>query len=267
VRPLALVGSLSLDRVDGGVPRIGGGAYHGARALRLLSRPGRVVARCADADRALLLPRLAAVGAPVTMLEAERTHAFSIRYEGEGRRMEVEAVGDPWRPEDARDLPLRRCGTVHVAPLLRSDFPPEMLAELARGRRLSLDGQGLVRRPQTGPLALDAESDPRMLEHVHVLKLAEEEAEALLGEVSPRSIGELGVPEVVVTLGLRGSIVYAGGRVERVEAHPLRRVDETGAGDAFAVAYLAGRSDGHAPAAAARRATALVAGLLGGRAR
>jgi sugar/nucleoside kinase (ribokinase family) len=267
VRPLALVGSLSLDRVDGSAPRIGGGAYHGARALRLLSRPGRVVARCGDRDRAALLPQLAALGAPVTMLEAERTHGFSLRYEDEGRRMEVEEVGDPWRPEQVAGLPLQRCGTVHVAPLLRSDFPPETLATLARGRRLSLDGQGLVRRPQTGPLALDADVDPRMLEHVHVLKLAEEEARVLLGRVDASSLAGLGVPEVVVTLGMRGSLVYAGGRLERVEAHPLRRVDPTGAGDAFAVAYLAGRSDGHAPAASARRASALVAGLLGGRVR
>ena len=267
MRPLALVGSLSLDRVDGDAPRIGGGAYHGARALRLLSRPGRVVARCGDRDRATLLPRLAAVGAPVTLLRAERTHGFSLRYDDEGRRMAVDEVGDPWRPEDVRALPLQRCETVHVAPLLRSDFPPETLAELARGRRLSFDGQGLVRRPETGPLALDADADPRMLEHVRVLKLAEEEAEVLLDGFDASSLAGLGVPEVVVTLGVRGSIVYAGGRLERVEASPLRRVDPTGAGDAFAVAYLAGRSDGFAPAAAARRASALVAGLLGGRVR
>jgi sugar/nucleoside kinase (ribokinase family) len=267
VRPLALVGSLSLDRVDGGPPRIGGGAYHGARALRLLSRPGRVVARCGDRDRAFLLPRLSALGAPVTMLGAERTHAFSLRYEQTGRRMEVEAVGDPWRPEDVRDLPLQRCDTVHVAALLRSDFPPETLAELGRGRRLSLDGQALVRRPETGPLELDGEMDPRMLEHVRVLKLSEEEAVALLGDVDARSLAGLDVPEVVVTLEARGSVVYAGGRLERVEARPLGRVDPTGAGDAFAVAYLSARSDGHAAGAAARRATALVAALLGGRVR
>jgi sugar/nucleoside kinase (ribokinase family) len=265
VRPLALLGSLSLDRVDGGAPRIGGGAYHGARALRLLSRPGRVATRCAEQDRATLFPRLAALGTPVTLLGAERTHAFSIRY-GEGRHMEVDSVGDPWRPEEVAALPLRRCDTVHVAPLLRSDFPPETLAELARGRRLSLDGQGLVRRPQTGPLALDGDADPRMLEHVRVLKLAEEEARTLVGDVDARSLAQLGVPEVVVTFGQRGSIVYAGGRLERVEARPVGR-DPTGAGDAFAVAYLAGRGDGHAPAAAARRATALVAALLGGRVR
>jgi len=39
-------------------------------------------------------------------------------------------------------------------------------------------------------------------------------------------------------------------------------IDPTGAGDAFAAAYLVSRSTGHAPAAAARRATALVTGLL-----
>jgi sugar/nucleoside kinase (ribokinase family) len=42
-------------------------------------------------------------------------------------------------------------------------------------------------------------------------------------------------------------------------------IDPTGAGDAFAAAYLVSRSTGHAPTAAARRATALVAGLLGRR--
>jgi len=36
VPPLALVGNLSRDVVEGGPPRIGGGAFHGARALRAL---------------------------------------------------------------------------------------------------------------------------------------------------------------------------------------------------------------------------------------
>jgi sugar/nucleoside kinase (ribokinase family) len=49
-----------------------------------------------------------------------------------------------------------------------------------------------------------------------------------------------------------------------VEHVPARLVaaDPTGAGDAFAVAYLGSRAGGHAPASAARRATALVAALL-----
>ena len=76
-----------------------------------------------------------------------------------------------------------------------------------------------------------------------------------------------GVPEVVVTLGSRGSLVYAKGRLERVEARPVEGGDPTGAGDAFAVAYLASRTAGHAATAAARRASAVVAALLAGRTR
>jgi sugar/nucleoside kinase (ribokinase family) len=157
---------------------------------------------------------------------------------------------------------------VHAAPLLRSDFPAATLAELARERRISFDGQGLVRRPEVGPLQLDAEFDPDVLRYVSILKLAEEEAQVLVGDLDEASLTGLGVAEVVVTLGSRGSIVLAGGRLEHVTARPVKgRVDPTGAGDAFAAAYLAGRAGGQSPVASARRATALVGGLLGGRAR
>ena len=266
MRPLALVGSLSFDRVDGSRRRIGGAAYWGGRGLRLLSRPGRIVSKCAREDRRELLPRLVALGVPVTLWEGDATHAFSIAYDGDRRSMQVDAVGDPWRPDELAGA-LAGVGAVHVAPLLRSDFSPETLAEIARGRRISLDGQGLTRPGRTGPLELDRDFDPALLEHVSVLKLAEDEARAVVGEPTESALAELGVPEVVVTLGERGSLVYAGGRLEPVEAYPISPVDPTGAGDAFAVTYLAARTDGHAPAAAARRATAIVAALLAGSAR
>ena len=83
-------------------------------------------------------------------------------------------------------------GWVHVAPLLRSDFPAETLAALARGRRLSFDGQGLVRASEPGPLRLDADFDPAMLEHVQILKLAEEEAEVVGASRQARRSGGAG---------------------------------------------------------------------------
>jgi gamma-glutamyltranspeptidase/glutathione hydrolase len=53
------------------------------------------------------------------------------------------------------------------------------------------------------------------------------------------AFARLGVPEVVVTLGARGSLVYAGGRTEEVPARPVAEdVDPTGAGDAFAGGLL-----------------------------
>ena len=99
------------------------------------------------------------------------------------------------------------------------------------------------------------------------LKLAEEEASVILRNVNEESIKRLGVPEVVVTYGSRGSVVYAGGDTTPVPCHPIQGVDLTGCGDVFGVGYLAARSDGLGPVAAARRATALVALLLTNRKR
>src|SRR5204863_8120307 len=99
-------------------------------------------------------------------------------------------------------------------------------------------GQGLVRARERGPLRLDAEFDPAVLEHVSILKLAEEEAQVLLGEVDEASVRRLGVPEVLVTYGSRGSVVFADGRADEIAASPVAR-DPTGSGDAFAVSYLA----------------------------
>jgi sugar/nucleoside kinase (ribokinase family) len=262
VRPLAVVGNLSRDLVDGGPPRAGGAPFHAARALRVLGRPALVGAKCADTDRDSLLTPLVRLGLPVLWRGGASTATFSFRYEGDRRLMEVKALGDPWTVADLHGL--EPADWVHVGGLARSDFPAETLAALARDRRLSFDGQGLVRPARTGRLELDADYDPEVLRHVSILKLAEEEAQTLVGEPDEDALRALGVPEVVVTLGSEGSLVLADGKLERVPARAVSgEIDPTGAGDAFAVVYLASRSTGHAPAAAARRATALVAGLLG----
>jgi sugar/nucleoside kinase (ribokinase family) len=261
VPALAVVGNLSRDLVDGGRPRVGGAPFWAARALRVLGSPAVVAVKCAAADRRLLTPPLIALGLPVLWLGGSSTATFSFSYDGDRREMTVEALGDRWTPDDARRIDAR---WVHVGALARSDFPAETLAAL--GGRVSFDGQGLVRPERTGPLELNAEFDPDVLRHVDVLKLAEDEARVLVGEPDEDSLRSLGVPEIVVTLGSRGSMVFANGRLEHVPAQPIAgKVDPTGAGDAFSAAYLVSRAGGHAPVAAARRATALVAGLLGRR--
>jgi sugar/nucleoside kinase (ribokinase family) len=263
--PVAVCGNVAIDVIDGQPPTVGGGPYHCGVGLRLLERPSRIVAKCAPADRPLLVPQLAALGIPLTVVDAERTASFGLNYEGEARRTEMLAVGDPWRPEDVAAL--REIAWVHVAPLAQTDFPAETLAALARNRRVSYDGQGLVRVAEVGPVRLDGHSDHGLLRHVSFLKLAEEEAAAIMPEVTEQAVFALGVQEVVITLGSRGSVVYTAGTATHVPCHPIYDVELTGCGDVFAVGYLAARSDGLAPVAAARRATALVAILLTGRKR
>jgi sugar/nucleoside kinase (ribokinase family) len=267
VRPLAVIGSLSRDVVAGGEPRIGGGSWHAARALRALQLGATIFAKCGEPERRDYQRRLTAIGLPTMLATGGQTTGFSMSYDERGiRTMTVEAIGEPWRTREASPDLLRTVEWLHVAPLLRSDFDAATLNRLANGRRILFDGQGLVRVPAVGPLELDGDFDRDLLRHISILKLAEEEARAIIGDAELESLISLGVPEIVVTFGLDGSLVLARGTATRVPAHTVH-ADPTGAGDAFAVAYLAGRADGHAPVSAARRATALVAALLAGRAR
>lgn len=257
---IGVIGSLSRDVISGG-PRVGGGPYYAARALRQLGAPAVILTKASDRE---LLPPLEALGLPVHFRDSTLTPTFSIAYDGDDRQMGVEELGDPWTPEEIRGWVAEALGKiawVHVAALLRSDFPVETLAELARGRRILLDGQGLVRAPLVGPLQADDAFDAGILRHVTVLKLAEDEARIFLPDLGESSLRALGVPEVLVTFGSRGSLVYADGTLERVEARPVAG-DATGAGDGFSAAYLAGRAAGCSPVEAATRAARLVESLL-----
>jgi sugar/nucleoside kinase (ribokinase family) len=249
VRGIAVIGNLSRDVIDGGSPRVGGAPFHAARGLRLLGGGARIVARCAAADRRALVPPLAALGVPLTWREAPRTTSFEMRYHGEQREMAIADPGSPWTVEDAAAV--GRAEWVHVGGLTRADFPVEVLAALARDRRLALDGQALVRRPEAGPLVLDDDFDPAVVRYLTVLKANEEELEALGGE---ERMVELGVPELLLTRASAGAVVIVRGLREHVRVRTIEAPNPTGAGDAFLAAYTWARAAGHRPISAARHA-------------
>jgi sugar/nucleoside kinase (ribokinase family) len=268
VSHVAVVGNLARDRVDGGPPQPGGCPFFAAYALRAIEGSGHIVTRYAEADRALFEGPVASLGVPVTILRAKHTSGFDHAYAGETRSTTVTEIGDSWTPDDAEHVD-RGVTWVHVGPLLRSDFPPDAIAALARGgRRVSLDAQGLVRAPRLGPLVQDAGFDPRLLDSVSVLKLSEEEASIVAGgRFDASSARALGVDEILVTLGSHGEDVWVDGVVTHVPTTPVLGVETTGAGDAFMVAYVSARHDGASPVDAARAGSALVAEMLTARRR
>lgn len=261
---VTVLGNLAVDHIDDDPPSPGGCPAFAAFALQAAGGRGRVVTRLAREDQHLFAGLLGSFGVPVTVLSAERTSAFGLRYFGERRVMTIDAIGEPWTP---RDLETAAVDTrwVHVAPLLRSDFPSGTLRQLAAtGHCLAYDGQGLVRPAQLGTMTVDAAYDSTILDSLTVLKLADDEAEVVAGRRFDARIAELlKVPEILVTFGSAGCDLYVEGHVEHVPAAwPVGGVHTTGAGDVFTVAYVSGRAEGATPLQSAERASELVARML-----
>jgi sugar/nucleoside kinase (ribokinase family) len=263
---LAVVGHTTKDVVGGGPVRPGGAPLFAARALRALGEQGLIVTRCAADDESLVAP-IRATGIRVLWRSEAESASFRLSYRNGHREVEIETMGEAWTVEDVRGWlgeALRDADWVHLGALWRGDFAADTVSELARGRRLSFDGQGLVRPGRPGPVRLEAVLDRPLLSAVDVLHLSVDEAAALGLGLDASSLGSLGVAEVVVTLGEEGCLVWSGGNAERVPARVVADADPTGAGDAFMAAYLASRRNGHGPVSAARRATEVVHGLLAG---
>lgn len=240
---LAVIGHLSRDVIADGRPRIGGPPWHAGRALAALGAEAHLFAKCGEADAVDFSRKLETLGLPFDLAVGAETTSFSFSYDDAGvRTMHVDAVGDPWRADEIR---LDGVEWLLVAPVLRGEID---VASVSDGRHVLLDGHALVRRPEVGPLRLDADFDRTLLDRVEMLKLADEEAAV---------VGEVAVPEVIVTHGARGATV-AG---VHVAAEPVDG-DPTGAGDMFGAAYLLARAEGASPVEAARRAAAAVTELL-----
>ena len=175
--------------------------------------------------------------------------------------MSVEAIGPVWGEAEIEAADPDTTW-VHLAPLLRTDFPPGTLALLAeRGHRVAYDGQGLVRADRLGPLVVDRHYPPELLQNIDVLKLAEDEALIVADGPFDESAAErLAVPEILVTYGSEGCDIYTENGCVRVPAAwRVDGVQTTGAGDMFTSCYVANRAAGADPAAAAKVASELVA--------
>ena len=262
---VTVLGNLAVAGINGGPKTPGGCASFSGVAMAAAGGPGGIVALAADEDHSLYEPLLDRFGSLIRILPAECTSAFRLDYSDvDHRRMSVEAIGPVW---SAAEVELADPDTtwVHLAPLLRTDFPAETLALLSqRGHRVAYDGQGLVRADQLGPLVVDRHYPPELLDHLSILKLAEDEAVIVAdGPFDESTAARLGVPEILVTYGSEGCDIYTGDTKVRVPAAwRVDGVQTTGAGDMFTTCYVANRAAGADPRAAATAASELVAGEL-----
>ena len=262
VKGVTVLGNLAIDVIDGAPPSPGGCASFAGVALEAVGGHGHIAALGAPQDHALFDPLVARFGSLVRILPSEVTSGFRLDYvDVDHRRMSVDAIGPVWGVAEVEAADPDTTW-VHLAPLLRTDFPAETLALLSsRGHLVAYDGQGLVRADQVGPLVEDRHFSPDLLEHLDMLKLAEDEAVVVADGAFDKATAErLGVPEIVVTFGSEGCDIYTDGDVVRVPAAwRVDGVQTTGAGDMFTACYVAHRAAGDGPVPSARLASELVA--------
>jgi hypothetical protein len=250
---VGVVGQTARDIVSGPngdepVERLGGATLYASRALRFAGYEPVVVSKGPPLEGAVNLP-------------SEATFVSRLELLPGGLRQTIEGVGDPFTPGEARDVvapALEGCRWVLLGGQTAGDFPPETIAALAEaGFRLIVDGQGQARGRDPGPVRLHSFS-PALLAGAHAVKLNELEARAVAGGVDAASLAGLEVPEVLVTLGERGAILFCDGAVHRIDAGAASFPDPTGAGDSWAAVYAGGRTQGLDARAAAELATRTV---------
>jgi sugar/nucleoside kinase (ribokinase family) len=138
----------------------------------------------------------------------------------------------------------------HLGPLLAGDISVDLIKTLAAKGRISLDVQGYLRKVVNQKVyATDWPEKQQALQYVDILKADVAELQALTGQHTvadgAKWAADLGVQEVIVTNGSKGSVIYSEGISHPIPAYPPEIiVDATGCGDTYMAGYLYRRRKG-----------------------
>jgi len=177
-------------------------------------------------------------------VEGETTTKFSVKYQASWKRkLQLRACAPPITASDISSSLAAK--VVHIAPIA-DELSVEVMRKLRKSASLlSLDPQGFVRGfTARGNVRRKRWTDSSFLELADVYKSSLNEALLVTGAVdlrqAARRIRDFGVRIVIVTQGMRGSVLLFDEVFQKVPAcKPRALVDPTGAGDAYIGAFLA----------------------------
>ena len=257
---VVVIGHVTLDQTPRGL-RPGGAAYYAAiTAHRQGLRVGVLTSFGPDFPREALPRDVEVVAVPSTrtttfrigpgrLTEGRRVRELAIL--GRATDLEAEALPDEWR-----DVALGALCPVagEVDPALAAAFPDTSMAVLPQGW-MRQRGAGGVVSPQAW------EDADLVLPHVQAVVVSHEDIEPFQKEALEWFQR---VPVGAVTRGPRGAILFVNGDQYGVEPDVAVELDETGAGDVFATAFLiAYNRDGNPWDAAAVAACCAAASVEG----
>ena len=145
---------------------------------------------------------------------------------------------------DVPQMPDLEAKIFHLGPLLSDDISLALIKHLASKGEVSLDIQGFLRYVKDKKVYYTDWADKKeALPYITYLKANEFEMHAVTGltdvQEGAKYLAEMGVREVIITLGSKGSVIYTNGHFHEIPAYkPEAIVDATGCGDTYMAGYL-----------------------------
>lgn len=220
----------------------GGTAYYCSKALQRLHANFVLLTAVAEKDMHVV-HSLRNEGMIIKTTPSRETVFFENIYHDDQdyREQNVLATADPFRPESMEAIDAT---IFHLGPLLEQDIPVSIIKSLAAKSIVSLDVQGYLRSVHNKKVQYhDWKDKTDILPFISILKANEFEMKIIAGTADPyegaKIIAALGVKEVIITLGSKGSIVYHKKQFTEIPAFPAKVVrDATGCGDTYMAGYL-----------------------------
>ena len=249
---LCCIGHITLDKVvtpQSTVYMPGGTAFYCSHAIRHFNDIDYTLVTAVGATEMNVVKQLRKVGIDVTALPSRHSVYFENIYgtNPDDRTQRVLAKADPFTASQLREIDAE---IYHLGSLLADDFSLEVIKELSLKGLIAVDSQGYLREVRdTHVYPTDWTDKREALRYIHFLKVNEHEMEVLTGCSEPHEaallIADWGVKEVLLTLGDKGSLIYAQGEFHEIPAYPaLQITDATGCGDTYMVGYLYMRNKG-----------------------
>jgi len=226
----------------------GGTSYYFSKALREFD-VNHALITAVGKDEEKVLNDLAAGNTRVFSIPSEHSVFFENIY-SENQNHREQNVLQTAAPFRAGHIPQINAEYYHLGPLLDGDIDTGLIIELASKGNVSLDVQGCLRYVQNQKVCYHNWPDKlNALPFVKIIKANDFEMEAVTGEknifTGARVLAEMGVKEVIITLGDQGSVIYTDGIFYSIPAYqPNAVTDATGCGDTYMAGYLYKRSLG-----------------------
>ncbi|MCF2518157.1 PfkB family carbohydrate kinase [Dyadobacter sp. CY351] len=248
---ICTIGHITLDKVVTAqsvkfMP--GGTSFYFSKALRQFDVDYMLVTALAEKENHIL-SALREENIQIFSQPSEFTVYFENIYSAnqDHREQNVLHKAAPFTTAQMPDIEAR---IFHLGPLLSDDITVDLLKSLAAKGMVSLDIQGYLRYVKDQKVLYKDWADKKeALPHVSILKANEFEMEVVTGTSDVRKgaayLADLGVKEVIITLGSKGSLIYVDNDFFRIPAYkPTAIVDATGCGDTYMAGYLSKRIQG-----------------------